>query len=82
MVMLCCGGFQIYVICRLQTDPSFQTPMLKLTFYRVLAELGISIRFIFSPYVNYELCGDYGGCDSIRGTYSLITFPRVLYCPT
>jgi hypothetical protein len=69
---------QMYVIYRLQTDPRFQTPMLKLTFYRVLAELGISIRFMFSPVINHELCGNYGGCDSIRGMYThLYVCPRV-----
>jgi len=65
------GGFigfvcGIYVICRLQTDPRFQTPIVKLTFYRVLAEIGISIRFMLSPIINNELCGDYAGCDSVK----------------
>ena len=57
----------MYVIYRLKTDERFQAPMMKLTLYRVIAELGISARFVFAPIVNKQLCGDYYGCDTVEG---------------
>jgi hypothetical protein len=55
--------------------------MMKLTFYRVVAELGVSARFLFSPYINHRLCGNYRGCDNIEGSCSTLLLP-LLCTPT